>query len=142
MNSGNFTKKDSIYSKVDNGKRIQLLKLVKEYGKTLKEASTILGINYSTAKTILRVYRLERRILKKSTNPSFKLKAYPIPSHHRPPSTQISFLQESYCLKEIEELSRMTQKCLEQAANNQLILDRIILLINFISSSSNKTGTT
>ena len=60
-------KKECIYSKVDNTKRIKLLKMVKEQGKTLKEASNILGINYSTAKTILRVYRIEKRILKKSS---------------------------------------------------------------------------
>ena len=58
-------KKESIYCKVENVKRIALLKMVKEEGKTLKEASNILGINYSTAKTILRVYRIEKRILNK-----------------------------------------------------------------------------
>jgi hypothetical protein len=31
----------------------------------LKDAANILGINYSTAKTILRIFRLEKRIDKK-----------------------------------------------------------------------------
>ncbi len=43
---------------------------MKHHGKTLKEASNLLKINYSTAKTILRVYRIENRILKKSSNGS------------------------------------------------------------------------
>ena len=41
---------------------------MKHHGKSLKEASSLLKINYSTAKTILRVYRIENRILKKSSN--------------------------------------------------------------------------
>jgi hypothetical protein len=57
---------ESIYSKVDNQKRLCLLNLVKIEGKSLKEASKLLDINYSTAKTILRVYRIENRILKKA----------------------------------------------------------------------------
>jgi hypothetical protein len=57
---------DSIYNKVDNEKRMVLLSMVKDEGKSLKEASNLLNINYSTAKTILRVYRIEKRILKKS----------------------------------------------------------------------------
>jgi hypothetical protein len=40
--------------------------MVKLQGKSLKEAANKLGINYSTAKTILRVYRIENRILKKT----------------------------------------------------------------------------
>ena len=37
--------------------------------KSLKEAANYLGINYSTAKTILRVFRIEKRILKKTSTP-------------------------------------------------------------------------
>lgn len=43
-----------------------LILKVKEDGKSLKEAAKSLNINYSTAKTILRVFRIENRILKKS----------------------------------------------------------------------------
>jgi hypothetical protein len=34
----------------------------------LKDAASILGINYSTAKTILRIFRLEKRIEKKNSD--------------------------------------------------------------------------
>lgn len=69
-------KKEFIYDKVDNFKRAELLRLViiffiisqlKEEKKTLKESSEILKINYSTAKTIIRVFRKEQRIFKKSS---------------------------------------------------------------------------
>jgi hypothetical protein len=56
---------ENIYSKVCDVKRLALLKMVKEEGKSLKEAAKELQINYSTAKTILRVYRIENRIYKK-----------------------------------------------------------------------------
>ena len=63
------------YNHIDNNTRKQLLELVKFieliqfYLKDYKlaEASKILNINYSTAKTILRVFKLERRIKKKKT---------------------------------------------------------------------------
>jgi hypothetical protein len=57
---------ENIYSKVGNEKRMALLNMVKIQGKSLKDAANILNINYSTAKTILRVYRIENRILKKT----------------------------------------------------------------------------
>jgi hypothetical protein len=57
---------ESIYSKVGNEKRLALLNMVKTQGKSLKDAASLLNINYSTAKTILRVYRVENRILKKT----------------------------------------------------------------------------
>lgn len=60
-------KKVFIYDKVDNYKRSELLRLVKEENCTLKEAAEKLKINYSTAKTIIRVYRKENRIFKKSS---------------------------------------------------------------------------
>lgn len=57
---------ENIYSKVGNEKRMTLLNMVKLNGSSLKDAANFLGINYSTAKTILRVYRIENRILKKT----------------------------------------------------------------------------
>lgn len=66
LNHKNKCYGENIYNKVDNDKRLNLLKLVKEEGKSLKDAAKSLNINYSTAKTILRVYRIENRILKKS----------------------------------------------------------------------------
>lgn len=71
-----------IYQRVNNEKRVMLLKLVRKYinqvkedGHPLKEAAKLLDINYSTAKTILRVYRNENRILKKSASDSKQKRA-------------------------------------------------------------------
>jgi hypothetical protein len=40
----------------------------------LKDAARILGINYSTAKTILRIFRIEKRIEKKNADEERQLK--------------------------------------------------------------------
>ena len=101
-------KKESIYCKVENVKRIALLKMVKEEGKTLKEASNILGINYSTAKTILRVYRIEKRILKKTSiihsNEGQNVKIF------------------SICYLQLRQLYSITQSCVNQIAINEMVL--------------------
>jgi hypothetical protein len=44
---------------------------IKEY--LLKDAAKILKINYSTAKTIIRIFRLEKRIVKKATTPRVQM---------------------------------------------------------------------
>lgn len=59
-------KEKAKYKKINNSTRRQLLDLVTLQQVQLKEASKILNINYSTAKTILRIYRLEQRIEKKN----------------------------------------------------------------------------
>lgn len=101
-------KKENIYCKVDNVKRIALLKMVKEDGKTLKEASKMLGINYSTAKTILRVYRIEKRILKKSSA-----------LHSNEPQNIKIF---SICYLQLRQLYSITQNCVNQIAMNEIVL--------------------
>ena len=103
-------KKESIYCKVENVKRIALLKMVKEEGKTLKEASNILGINYSTAKTILRVYRIEKRILKKTSM---------IQSHSNEGQNVKIF---SICYFQLRQLYSITQSCVNQIAINEMVL--------------------
>lgn len=55
-----------IYRKVKNVDRLKLLKMTKVEGHTLKDAARMLNMNYSTAKTIVRVYRREKRIFKKT----------------------------------------------------------------------------
>lgn len=59
-------KKRNAYGKIDDDKRLQLLEAVQKRGETLKAASKRLGINYSSAKSIIHTYRKEGRILKKS----------------------------------------------------------------------------
>ena len=60
------------YNRINNSKRSELVDMVKlpfkqvtNQGILLKDAAKLLGINYSTAKTILRVYRKERRSIRK-----------------------------------------------------------------------------
>jgi hypothetical protein len=84
---------DNIYNKVGNEKRLALLDMVKLQGKSLKESANKLGINYSTAKTILRVYRIENRILKKAPCQTRPKKLYE--SQFDEESSQYQLLEEN-----------------------------------------------
>lgn len=53
-----------VYQKIDDKTRLRLLKLVKEKNWMIKEAAAKLKINYSTAKTIMRVFNTKKRILR------------------------------------------------------------------------------
>jgi hypothetical protein len=64
--SKKIAKRRCAYQKIDDDIRLQLLEAVKTKRETLKSASKRLGINYSSAKSILHTYRKEGRILKKS----------------------------------------------------------------------------
>lgn len=68
-----FTSKKK-YKKINNSTRRKLIELIINKNVQLKEASKLLCINYSTAKTILRIYRLEKRIEKKSVTEENKLR--------------------------------------------------------------------
>ena len=50
-----------VYTKVLDDERCQLLKLIQANQITIKSAALGLGINYSTAKNIVKVYRKEKR---------------------------------------------------------------------------------
>jgi hypothetical protein len=68
----NYTKnnrkkrKQSTYNIISNSTRQHLIQMIFINNIQLKEAAKILGINYSTAKTILRVFRKEKRLMKKN----------------------------------------------------------------------------
>jgi len=64
--SKKIAKRRCAYKKIDDDVRLQLLDAVQKKRETLKAASKRLGINYSSAKSILHTYRKEGRILKKS----------------------------------------------------------------------------
>jgi transposase-like protein len=64
--SKKIAKRRCAYQKIDDDVRLQLLEAVQKKKETLKSASKRLGINYSSAKSILHTYRKEGRILKKS----------------------------------------------------------------------------
>jgi len=64
------------YSPTTDKLRYSLFKLVNDHNISIRKASQLLGINYSTAKTILQIYKKEGRIAKKTwnykNNPSYR----------------------------------------------------------------------
>ena len=65
-------KKKGIYQTITDEQRVKLLKLVRFLVKKvhvekihIKKVAGILEMNYSTAKSILRLFRLEKRILRR-----------------------------------------------------------------------------
>ena len=50
------------YTKVPEDKRLQLLKIIQNEQLTIKTAARRLGINYSTAKNIVKIFRCEKRV--------------------------------------------------------------------------------
>ena len=62
--SKNSIKREKIYNRTSNNARVKLLQLIKDKC-TMIQAAKLLNINYSTAKTIMRVYRRENRIFRK-----------------------------------------------------------------------------
>ena len=57
------------YKQIDFNKRQQLLLKIDEGRTSIKSASSMLGINYSTAKNIVKIYRREDRIEKLPKHP-------------------------------------------------------------------------
>lgn len=77
-------RKKSSYTKINNETRLKLLEMVYVQNQHLKEAARVLGVNYSTAKTILRVFRVEKRIEKKNAEEERNLKALLVKFNHSP----------------------------------------------------------
>ena len=69
--------KKSVYDSVTNEKRVNLINMVNK-GEKLNKSAALLNINYSTAKTILRIFRNEKRIFKKVPVKSVKKKVFHI----------------------------------------------------------------
>lgn len=124
-------KKENIYKKVDNKKRLLLLKLVKDEKKSLKEAANYLGINYSTAKTILRVFRIEKRILKKTSTQhhnedklnltsSTSSTVYQSNINDNNNNNNSLYDYTNYYQQQYHQLLSMTYNCMRQIINNQI----------------------
>src|SRR5437762_2477875 len=61
------TKVETIsYKRIENQRRYELVHLVRDEKMKLKYAAKKLEINYSTAKTIMRLFRLEKRFERKT----------------------------------------------------------------------------
>lgn len=67
MNAVNINKKNKKYQTVTNNLRATLIEMVLEKKINVKSAAKETGINYNTAKTILRIYKKEKRFLRKNT---------------------------------------------------------------------------
>jgi hypothetical protein len=67
-------RKKSNYRKINNETRQKLIEMVYLDDYLLKDAARILGVNYSTAKTILRIFRIEKRVEKKKADEERELK--------------------------------------------------------------------
>eukprot|EP00357_Protocruzia_adherens_P002163 CAMPEP_0114973070 /NCGR_PEP_ID=MMETSP0216-20121206/750_1 /TAXON_ID=223996 /ORGANISM="Protocruzia adherens, Strain Boccale" /LENGTH=558 /DNA_ID=CAMNT_0002333521 /DNA_START=480 /DNA_END=2156 /DNA_ORIENTATION=+ len=62
------------YSVTDNDTRMELITLIERKNLTIKKAAEQLGLNYSTAKSVVQMYKKEGRILKKSIRKKRSLK--------------------------------------------------------------------
>jgi hypothetical protein len=114
----------------------------------LKDASKILGINYSTAKTILRVFRTEKRIEKKNAEEERDIKqmiigfkddeivpmkidecmsSSPKSMSTRGPSETGKTRVDDICTS-IESLTNMVNKCFESIKVNQQMVNNLMIM--------------
>jgi hypothetical protein len=75
MKKGRKQVECKVYNKVDNSTRLKIVRLVEISKKKLIDVSIILGINYSTVKTIMRLYRSENRIFRKKKGGNLRKKS-------------------------------------------------------------------
>ena len=66
MKSKTLENKGKVYNTITNEQRIKLLQLVKSNKVSLVTAAKMMKINYSTVKTIMRIFRKENTIIRKS----------------------------------------------------------------------------
>lgn len=146
LNHTNACYGDNIYNKVNNQTRIDLVNLVKKQGMSLKEAAEELNVNYSTAKTIIRIFRIEKRILKKqpcrrklrrvrlntiSTNNTIPQQSINIPNHEtqliKDNSNDLLFkdLKEvgQSVMDQFKEIAFLMQDCLSDLVSNEILLN-------------------
>ena len=107
--------KRNIYDRVDTEKRKRLLHLVDVAGVSIKAAARQLGINYSTAKTILQLYRRSGRIERLPHHKSFKSQDLRIriplelrarPKYKARPDDDDTASESSFCTTLLVELAR------------------------------------
>ncbi len=91
----------------------------------MKNAAHILKINYSTAKTILRVFRLENRILRKSSYKKGRSRINSETTKSQSEEPPISQNSASELIEEVRNITYTLQKCIEEVMANDLIIKRI-----------------
>ena len=112
------------YVKIPNDKREDLIKIIAEKQLTIKEAAQTLGINYSTAKNIVKIFRQEKRtsILLRNVKPSIISRSDPDPNSEE--TTLKRFMAKKTYL-EIDKTQLATPALLIKEVSNVKILDQI-----------------
>lgn len=114
MSKGRKLEKFKIYNKVDNSTRLKLVKLVENKKTKLKDASNILGINYSTVKTIMRLYRTENRIYRKKKGGNLRKKNQTNKKSPKPRKIKISSIkneEDTFSTTHLEVISTTSANC-------------------------------
>ncbi|MDR3547106.1 MAG: hypothetical protein P4M11_02310 [Candidatus Pacebacteria bacterium] len=76
------------YRKIEDERRLQLLQMLNDRVCNLRQASKALGINYSSAKTIMRTYKEKGRIHKKLTRDRKRRLSLKVPTQSTPGSSE------------------------------------------------------
>lgn len=163
------TRKKTIYRKINDDVRKKLIDLVLLKNYYLKDAASLLDINFSTAKTILRVFRIEKRIRKKNDKKS-DLKAkicdkktkignyckntkiakeinLQLLNHTTKPENSLDcnlmFLNsfELY-LKAMKEINEKFTNCISNLHANEFVLKELLVLTNRITRKVERNADT
>lgn len=99
------------YIPVNYNARKELLKIITDENLTIKAAAARLGINYSNAKTIAKIYRKEKRIAKLPKRPKLTLKEITSPFYSKDSIPLRAILLPFYDAKEAQQfLNRSKDK--------------------------------
>ncbi len=136
----------SNYNKVSNEARQQLVEMVYLQNYLLKDAAKILKINYSTAKTILRIFRTEKRLKKKNEDDELEIKTLIKNFKEDEINNCIGKIEEEISGKEttdlnqgndedmdnmcnsIEKLTNSINKCFESVKLNQQMINNLMIM--------------
>lgn len=105
-----------VYNTTTNKQRKDLIMMVKEKNYSVKEAAEILKLNHSTAKTVLRVYKKENRIKKKSLRKNSIFVIKKINKFQNPKKVKISLKQQGS--KKIEKDHQTSTGVTSNSTNN------------------------
>lgn len=73
LENNNRRKNQCIYQHVNNKTRVELYKKVHEENVPIRDAAKLLKIKYSTAKTIMRIFKIENRLLRLNKEKTVKI---------------------------------------------------------------------
>eukprot|EP00826_Nyctotherus_ovalis_P047615 TRINITY_DN549_c0_g1_i17.p1 TRINITY_DN549_c0_g1~~TRINITY_DN549_c0_g1_i17.p1 ORF type:complete len:180 (-),score=16.76 TRINITY_DN549_c0_g1_i17:221-760(-) len=107
-----------VYSQVDFTLRKELLHVIGKEQLSIKSAASKLGINYSTAKNIVRVYRKENRVNKLPKRVSRAL-ANVLNKQKQPPKKVTRFSAKTFSLVEKEAIPSVENTKFEDAKSKE-----------------------